>query len=258
MIKFNFYSYAKFTIYFFIFFGANIPFSVHAMVLERSGEDIFATGPTVDRDYIDFKRALDEEGIERIILVNGPGGDLWTALRVARIVRDKGIKTVVSGYCMSACSIIFMAGRDRAFGTGYPARITMVGIHGAHLRESKQIDPKLQPEIYAWYKQQIGERFDSKVINQALYDIQDSGGFLRAREIERNKHQDRVPWFCPKGQTPFELCQKHTGQDAYSLGIVTQSQTEILDLPESMKTKTGFCRAGSASASMTGAFCSEA
>ena len=211
-----------------------------AMTLERVGNDLFATGPTVDHDFVQFKDALAQGGIERLILVNGPGGDLWTGMQVARMVRDAKITTVASGSCMSACSLIFMAGQARAFGTGSLPKVTMVGIHGAHDLVSKRVNSTFMPQMFAWYKQQMGDRFDAQVINQALYDIKEASGFLRIRELQRTQEKDRTPWFCPTGQTPFDQCQRHTGKDAFSLGVVTQTDTVPLQLPESMKVQLGF------------------
>jgi rhodanese-related sulfurtransferase len=212
----------------------------HAMTLERVGKDLFATGPTVDQDFLQFKKAFAQGGIERLILVNGPGGDLWTGMQVARMVQDAKITTVASGYCMSACSLIFMAGQARAFGTGSLPRVTMIGIHGAHDRDSKRINPSLMPQMYAWYKQQMGDKFDAQIINQSLYDIKDASGFLRIRELQRTQEKERTPWFCPTGQTPFDQCQQHTGKDAFSLGVLTQTETVPLQLPASMQVQLGF------------------
>jgi rhodanese-related sulfurtransferase len=213
----------------------HVGLSAQAMTLERVGSDLYATGPTVGEDFIAFRQAFAQGGIERLILVNGPGGDLWTGMQVARMVRDAKIKTVVSGFCMSACSLIFMGGKERAFGTGHLPRLTLIGIHGAHDRDTKQVQPTLMPQMYALYRQTMGERFDSEVINQALYQIKEASGFLRLREIERNNEKDRTPWFCPTGQTPVDQCQQHGGKDAYSLGVVTQTRTEVLELPASMR-----------------------
>lgn len=210
------------------------------MLLERVGPDLYATGPTVDQDFLSFKAALEKEGIQRLILVNGPGGDLWTGMRVAHMVQAAQIKTVVSGYCMSACSLIFMAGKERAFGSGHLPRMTMLGIHGAHDKDSKRVNPQAMPQMYALYKSQMAEKFDAQIINQALYGIQDAGGFLRMRELQRTQEKDRTPWFCATAQTPFEQCQQHTGKDAYALGVVTQTDTVDLQLPASMQTKLGF------------------
>lgn len=217
-----------------------LPHAAQAMTLERVNDDLYATGPTVDPDFLSFKQAFAKGGIKRLILVNAPGGDLWTGMQVARMVQDAKIKTVVSGSCMSACSLIFMAGQERAFGTGHLPRVTLVGIHGAHAKDTKQVNPQAMPQMYALYKQQLGEKFDSEVINQALYDIKEANGFLRIREIERNLEKDRTPWFCPTGQTPLEQCRQHQGKDALSLGVVTQSHTEVLELPASMQLKIEF------------------
>ena len=152
---------------FFIFICFAQLSNLHAMKLERLGNDLYATGPTVDSDFLSFREAFAKDGVQRLILVNGPGGDLWTGMQVARMVQQAKIKTVVSGYCMSACSLIFIAGQERAFGTGYLPRVTLLGIHGAHSKDTKQVNPQAMPQMYALYKQQLGEKFDSTVINQA-------------------------------------------------------------------------------------------
>lgn len=217
-----------------------LPTCVLAMKFERVNNDLYATGPTVDQDFLSFKDAFAKGGIERLILVNSPGGDLWTGMQVARMVQGAQIKTVGSGFCMSACSLIFMAGQERAFGTGHLPRVTMVGIHGAHSKDTKQVNHQAMPQMYALYKQQMGEKFDAPVINQALYDIKEASGFLRLREVQRTQEKDRTPWFCPTGQTPFDQCQQHPGKDAYTLGVVTQTETETLTMPDSMRIQLGF------------------
>lgn len=223
---------------FFLLFG--IAASAQSMTLERVNDDLYATGPTVGQDFLSFKEAFARGGIQRLILVNGPGGDLWTGMQVARLAQEAKIKTVVSGQCMSACSLIFMAGHERSFGTGHLPRMTLIGIHGAHDMDTKQINPEAMPQMYALYKQQMGEKFDAQIINQALYDIKEASGFLRMRELQRTQEKDRTPWFCATGQTPLDQCQQHVGKDAYSLGIVTQTETADLQLPASMRIQLGF------------------
>jgi hypothetical protein len=210
----------------FLFF--ELPALSQAMTLERVNNDLYATGPTVNQDFLSFQDAFAQRGIERLILVNAPGGDLWTGMRIANMVQEAKIKTVASGPCMSACSLIFMAGQERSFGTGHLPRVTMIGIHGAHDKNSKNILYQAMPQMYALYKQQMGEKFDAAVINQALYDIKEASGFLRIREIQRTQEKDRTPWICPTGQTPFDQSQQHSGKDAYTLGIVTQTETDDL------------------------------
>jgi len=64
-----------------------LPACSQAMTLERVGSDLYATGPTVDQDFLSFKEALAKGGVQRLVLVNAPGGDLWTGMQVARMVQ---------------------------------------------------------------------------------------------------------------------------------------------------------------------------
>ena len=38
--------------------------ALQAMTLERVGSDLFATGPTVDQDFLQFREALSKSGIQ--------------------------------------------------------------------------------------------------------------------------------------------------------------------------------------------------
>jgi hypothetical protein len=205
------------------------------MTLVRVGPALYASGPVTDKDYVQFKDALATGGVQRVVFVNSPGGDLWTGLQIGRMIRDASLETRVSGHCHSACSIMFLGGRDRRFATGHPARATMLGLHGPHNRMSRAIAFEAAPQIYAFYRLQMGERFDSTLINKALYGITDAAGMLRLRETARTKPDDRVPWFCPKGSTPLAECERFPGHDAYTLGLVTDPQTEEIELPQALR-----------------------
>lgn len=63
-----------------------------------------------------------------LVVVSGPGGDLATALQIAKEVRRRGFDTAVppGEYCASACAVIFLSGR-----TKYVARGAKVGLHSA-------------------------------------------------------------------------------------------------------------------------------
>ncbi len=209
----------------------------NAMVLERVGADLFATGPVVDADYLAFKEAFAKGDVRRVVLVLSPGGDLWTGMQIARIVQAAGVQTLASGYCMSACSLMFIAGKERLFASGNKPRNTMIGIHGAHDKNTRQVNPQLMPQMYALYKLQIGEKFDADVFNQALYKIEDAGGFLRVRELARTVPTEQVAWFCPMRFSPLDKCQQLGGKDALTLGLVTSGETVAITLPIAMQTR---------------------
>ena len=52
------------------------------------------------------------------LLINSTGGDLLAAFRIARTVRERGVTTRVNstGWCQSACVLVFSAGVKREAG----------------------------------------------------------------------------------------------------------------------------------------------
>lgn len=214
--------------------------SASAMTLERVGADLFAAGPVEAGDVAAFAAELDRGGVERIIFVNSPGGQLRAALQVALRIRDARVQTLVSGYCHSACSLMFIAGRERRFATGHKPRNTQIGIHGASNRVTRELRPQGTPQMLALYRQQMGDKFNEAIIRQALTELTEHHGMLRVREIQRTQPAERVPWFCPSARTPFEQCVRHVGHDALSLGVVTSPETVPIELPRSMQLRIDY------------------
>ena len=207
------------------------------MSFEQVGNDLFAAGPIVAADVDALKQRLAGGGVRRLVLVNSGGGDLRAGLLMARQVQAAGLTTLVSGHCQSACSLVFMAGHTRAFATGHPPRATLVGIHGPSRRETRELAPLAVPVMLEFYRQRMGAKFQPEVVEPALSALQDHTGMLRVRELQRNRDEDRVPWFCPSSQTPAAQCVRHAGQDALSLGVVTQAQTVEISIPEAQRVR---------------------
>jgi PQQ-dependent catabolism-associated CXXCW motif protein len=205
-----------------------------AMQVEVHGTTVYAAGRVVD-DYRKFQDALAQPGVDTVVFVNSPGGDLWTGIRVGQMIADKGLKTVVAGSCASACSIMFMGGKERSFSDVFRPALTFVGIHGAHLTATKTVDPQLQPQMYAFYKQHMAERFNAAVINKALYDMDDAGALLRVFDSQRTPR--RHPYHCRSAQSARQECTDFRDLDDLSLGIVTTRQLTPLTLPVSFQVK---------------------
>jgi hypothetical protein len=215
--------------------GALAAPSSPAMQLERVGADLYAKGAIVEADLPAFHVQLEKSGLSRLILVNSPGGNLWAALRVAEMVRDAQLDTVVSGRCLSGCSLLFVAGRRRQFGSGNPPRLTLIGIHGAHDGNSRKLLPETGVQMAAFYKKQLGEKMDSGVLKEALYGIKDDSGLLVIPEMQRTRGDERDARFCPSLRARTTNCRVYPGQDALSLGVVTNARTVALRLPSSMR-----------------------
>jgi hypothetical protein len=173
--------------------------SLQAMTLEVVENKLFATGPVGGNDFNQFKDAFENSQIDTVVFVNSPGGDLWTGLIVGRMIADKGYQTVTVGSCISACSIMFMGGRDRRFGDSLRPAFNVIGIHGAHDANTKRVNPTAQPQIYGFYKQMVGEKFNSTIMNQALYEMDDAGSLLRI--FETTRAPTATTYHCVSAQT---------------------------------------------------------
>ncbi len=205
---------------------------VVAMTLEVRANVLFATGPVVD-DVRQFEMALSNGQVNTVAFVNSPGGDLWAALRVAGLIAAKGVNTVVAGYCASACSIMFMGGKERRFSDAFRPNLTYVGIHGAHNPDTKQVSPTAQPQIYAFFKLTMGDKFNSNVMNQSLYEMDDRSGLLRVFDQVRNSKTP--PYFCKSDQVLRDKCTTFPDTDALRLGVVTHTDLVKLELPDSFR-----------------------
>ena len=214
-----------------------VPRPAAALTFEQSGADLFASGPVVAADVQALQERLASGSVRRLVLVNSSGGELRAGLVMATMVQAAKLHTLVSGHCYSACSLIFMAGQVRAFASGHHPKATLVGIHGPSRRETRELASVGVPQMLAFYRQRMGDRFQPEVVGPALTALEDHTGMLRIREPGRNRPVDRVPWFCPSSQVPAERCVRHPEHDALTLGVVTQPHTVWIELPLGMRVR---------------------
>jgi rhodanese-related sulfurtransferase len=206
--------------------------NAHAMTVEVHGNQVFAGGQIAD-DLRKFEDAFANPAVDTVVFVNSPGGDLWTSLRVGRLIEDKGYKTVAAGYCGSGCALMFMGGKERRFSDAFRLSLTYIGIHGAYNKDTKQVVNEIQPQIYAFFKQRMGDQFNSDVMNKALYEMQDNSALLWIHDPTR--YPRKTPYFCPSGRIPRSQCTTFADMDAQSLGVITDLDLVKIDLPKSFQ-----------------------
>lgn len=203
------------------------------MTIEVHGRTLFATGPVTD----DLPRFVDafaqNPGIDTVVFVNSPGGDLWAGLAVGRFIAQKALRTVVAGTCESACSLMFIGGRERRFADAFRPARTWVGIHGAHLRESRTVNTTISPQLREFYRTHMGANFNEDLIEKALNDMDDHTAMLRIADASRPG--SRVPHHCRNGRLPFAQCTQYPHATALSLGVVTEAAAISIELPASMR-----------------------
>ena len=206
--------------------------NAHAMDFHPDGQHLFISGGVVGDEVGKFKDMLDANPqIKTAVFVNSQGGNLWAGMTLGRIIASKGLNTVAVGACVSSCSIMFMGGAERRFSNAWRAAGTYIGIHGP-ANQDGTLSPMQAPQMYAFYKQRMGDKFNSDLMNTALYDMKNRGSLLYAFEPIRNL-KERL-FHCVASGMPRAECTHYKDQDAMSLGIITHMDLYPVNLPQQL------------------------
>jgi hypothetical protein len=76
------------------------------------GAEIMLSGPITLKQYNAFRDIVDVEKLRRVTL-NSTGGNIFAARGFHRIIVERGLDTHVTADCFSACTIVFIAGKNR-------------------------------------------------------------------------------------------------------------------------------------------------
>lgn len=201
---------------------------VKAMTLARHGDTLILTG-TIERRDLDRVQAefAKPPAITTVVLRNSMGGNSWTGYRLGELFRERGVRTLVSGHCVSACSRLFLGGVTRQFTDDYPASLTWVGFHGHY--EFDRLDPKASEKYdqAGWTRRFTGDRVNEALLARWLA-IPERAGDLRFYPAAAGEVLGARTFLC-QGHEPRrpQSCERLTRADEQALanGIVT---TEVL------------------------------
>ncbi|MFZ6756732.1 hypothetical protein ACO0K9_05885 [Undibacterium sp. Ji50W] len=79
-----------------------------------TGDSLYLRGSFGEGSADKFAAELSKAGQIKFIVVNSQGGRLLEADHIAAMVRERKLDTYVEAVCVSACTYVFLAGRDRA------------------------------------------------------------------------------------------------------------------------------------------------
>lgn len=97
---------------------------VAAMSMDRAGQTLELKG-TLSAGVADrFEEMIDAAPKTRTVVLDSDGGRIFEALRMAELIRERGLDTRVEQHCASACTFLLMAGKDRS-----AHRFAQVGFH---------------------------------------------------------------------------------------------------------------------------------
>ena len=76
------------------------------MEIKVTGHQLFLSGPVIGDEFDKVQKILaDDPAIDTAIQCNSLGGDAPTGYRIGELLRAKGLRTVVSGYCYSSWAL---------------------------------------------------------------------------------------------------------------------------------------------------------
>lgn len=199
-----------------------------AMNLKEVGDQLILSGPVVDGDAEKVRRALAKNNSIRTVVVrNSPGGYVPTGYAVGNLMREKGLRTALSGYCNSGCSRIFLGGKERVFTDDYPLTLTHVGFHG-HYYTSGPRNGELNSQLVrswglkGWIIRHSDGKADPDLVERWI-NIPVNIGMIHFYHPELAKKQNAATFFCERGPVPGKgvLGCEPIDKNALDLGIMT-------------------------------------
>ena len=227
-----------------------------AMTLNEVGDQLILSGPVVVGDAWKVRRALaGNPAIRKVILRNSPGGDVATGYEIGDLIREKGLRTAVSGYCFSSCSRMFLGGKERVFTDDYPLVLTHVGFHGHYYIQGPQkgqlnVQLVVRRGLKNWIIQHSDGKADPDLVERWI-NIPVDIGMIHFFHPRLAQERNAATFFCERGPATgaVVLSCEPIAKNAFDLGIATSLEmiksNDQADLRASfpkIPPKTGYAR----------------
>jgi hypothetical protein len=201
---------------------------VSAMEIKLVGTQMILSGPLIPGDAKKVGKVIEENpNITEVICRNSPGGDVPTGYAIGNLMREKGLRTAVSGYCFSGCSRIFLGGKERVFTDDYPIRFTHVGFHGHYYTQGQQTGQLHASLVAQWgLKKWIINHSDGKAdpeLVERWINIPVAVGMIHFFHPQIARELKAATFFCEhgpaRGAGVFK-CEP-IAKNAFNLGVLT-------------------------------------
>jgi len=205
-----------------------------AMDFRVAGNQLILSGGLTGDELAKMRDLLPSNPqLDTVVLRDSPGGFTWTALRLAEMIADRGLRTAASGFCMSACVLIFLGGKERHFADGKEGNRTFLAMHtpvtsgfgGQSWPPAGTTLPAAQGEMLYWISRRLGPRADTSLLARAVENDHPQG-FMYFFDYIRNKRPDGVSVFQCKGPEKRKIadCEQLPGKNALQAGLITSEQ----------------------------------
>lgn len=188
------------------------------------GNALVLSGPVVGSELAKVKDAFSANPkINLVVLRNSYGGDAWTGYRLGELFREAGVTTAVSGYCVSACSRMFLGGKQRRFTNDYPADRTYVGFHG-HYDAQGTLDLRSVHSLglYQWILRYSDGKADPELVKRWIA-IQRNRGSANFFHPDVADVLGNSVFFCDGQQARKPSACEPLGTNALERGVITDA-----------------------------------
>jgi hypothetical protein len=199
------------------------PTGSSAMELKVVGDQLILSGRVVGDEPGKVTEALAKSPeIDTVVLRNSLGGNAPAGYQVGQLLRERGLRTAVSGYCYSSCSRMFLGGRTRYYTDDYPPEDTNVGFHG-HYYANGRLNADLvgQYHLRDWIIRYSDGKADPQLVERWI-NIPHSRGMIHFFHPGLLRRAGVSTFMC-QGDEPTGLvfaCEP-IGKTALDLGVVT-------------------------------------
>jgi hypothetical protein len=216
-----------------------------SMTIKEVGDQLVLSGPIVDGDAEKVSQVLAKSTYIRTVVVrNSPGGYVPTAYEIGNLMRERKLRTAVSGYCYSGCSRIFLGGVDRRFTDDYPLSMTNVGFHGHYYTSGPQNGQLIKQSVSRnglkhWIIKHSDGKADPDLVERWI-NIPVNTGFIHFFHPQLAKERKVTTFFCERGPIPgvgVFGCEP-INKNALDLGVITT--LEIMKSNDQEELKASF------------------
>ena len=209
-----------------------LPALAQAMELRLAGNELHLRGQVMGYEFGRFRDLLAaHREIDTVVLRDSPGGDGGTAFRIAEAIRDAGLRTVLAGRCYSACTLMFLGGKDRHFARAPQPEVMYLAFHGAFTDDVFDPNSPSQAgrlQVRAWIIQRTEGKIDREILDRFVRGERRAALLYAFDPLQFELDYGFSLYYCdgtePAGALPYKECEKLAGRDAFSLGFVNSDE----------------------------------
>ncbi len=182
------------------------------------------SGSVTGTELATLESTLEKKpGVTTIILKNSHGGDARSGYAVGEFIREHGLNTALSGYCISSCSRMFLGGKERRFSDDQSLEDTFVGFHGNYANDGSLITQRM-PFLKAWVIKYSDNKANPELVEQWVH-IPSRHGYAafyhRDAKLLPNTQKVLLCMGTEQHSKRQRQCAKPEMGDALANGIVT-------------------------------------